>query len=130
MNAMVANCLFLFQWTAIMNITEIKEIASRYGLAPNKKLGQNFLIDAGTRKKIIAAIEPGPEDSILEIGPGLGALTSSLIQEAGRVTAVEIDRGMSEYLRSRFASMEGFTLVHGDFLKIDLTGSFTTARGR
>ncbi|HOO71100.1 MAG TPA: 16S rRNA (adenine(1518)-N(6)/adenine(1519)-N(6))-dimethyltransferase RsmA [Spirochaetota bacterium] len=107
-----------------MNITEVKRISSLYGLHPNKKLGQNFLIDEGIRRKITQAVNPCADDRILEIGPGLGSLTELLAVDAGRVTAVEIDAGLYRYLVSRFGDSGKVNLIHGDFLKTPLTDEF------
>jgi 16S rRNA (adenine1518-N6/adenine1519-N6)-dimethyltransferase len=106
-----------------MNITEIKRISEQYGLRPNKKLGQNFLIDEGTKNKIIQAVEPAGTDRILEIGPGLGSLTETLAEMSGKLTVVEIDSGLSRYLSDRFSG-SGVQVVHADFLKITLDDAF------
>ncbi|HSA15930.1 MAG TPA: 16S rRNA (adenine(1518)-N(6)/adenine(1519)-N(6))-dimethyltransferase RsmA [Spirochaetota bacterium] len=107
-----------------MNISDVKRISDQYGLRPNRKLGQNFLIDEGIRSKIIQAVEPGKEDSILEIGPGLGSLTFSLAESAGRLTAVEIDSGLHRYLSEQFRDADA-VIVHGDFLKLSFDDVFT-----
>ncbi|MDP2641338.1 MAG: rRNA adenine N-6-methyltransferase family protein, partial [Candidatus Yanofskybacteria bacterium] len=74
-----------------MNTTEIKEILGKYGVAPDKALGQNFLINQGVLKKIVEAAEIQKTTEVLEIGPGLGALTRVLAREAKHVVAVEKD---------------------------------------
>lgn len=108
-----------------MNTTELKQIIERSGLHPNKRLGQNFLVSDITRDKIISAAGISPGDSILEIGPGLGALTGRMIDLSHDVTAVEIDSGLARYLTAQFGETRNFRLIHGDFLKIQLEGSFT-----
>src|SRR5829696_6041622 len=84
-----------------------------------KSLGQNFLIDQGVVRKILAAFAPKPDDLVLEIGPGLGALTAELLPRAGKVYALEFDRDLIPKLRERFANQEHFTLIEGDALTID-----------
>ena len=60
-------------------------------MRPAKHLGQNFVIDAGTIRRIVALAQVGPDDVVLEVGPGLGSLTLGLLAAAGRVVAVEVD---------------------------------------
>lgn len=75
----------------LLDPTAVREIAGRLGLRPTKQRGQNFVTDANTVRRIVAASGVGPEDAVLEIGPGLGSLTLGLLEVAGQVTAVEID---------------------------------------
>jgi 16S rRNA (adenine1518-N6/adenine1519-N6)-dimethyltransferase len=89
------------------------------GLTPNSLLGQNFLIDANIRDIIINTADPRPEDVVLEVGPGLGVLTEELVQKAGRVIAVEKDRGFYEYLQERFQNQDTLSLTLGDALELD-----------
>jgi len=96
---------------------------ARHGLAPRKKWGQNFLTDGYVLAKIIAAAAPDAEDCVLEIGPGLGALTQGLLAHAGHVVAVELDKGLADILSAEFSNQAAsgqFTLVRGDILKLDL----------
>ena len=74
-----------------------------HGHQPRKRFGQNFLADAHYVARIVDAIAPRPGDNIVEIGPGLGALTGSLVHRAGRIAAIEIDRDLAARLRDRFA---------------------------
>jgi 16S rRNA (adenine1518-N6/adenine1519-N6)-dimethyltransferase len=108
-----------------MNLTKVKETIGRYGLSPNKRLGQNFLVSDDVRDKIIDAIGVATDDRILEIGPGLGAMTERLVPVAEGVTAVEVDAGMSRVLADRFGAEKNFRLIHSDFLKLDLADTFT-----
>jgi len=71
--------------------TEIRELAARLGVQPSKRLGQNFVVDAGTVTRITALAEVGPQDVVLEVGPGFGSLTLPLLDAARRVTAIEVD---------------------------------------
>lgn len=83
---------------------------------PNKRLGQNFLIDPNIVRKIVALGELSFQDHVLEIGPGRGILTEALCQVAGRVTAVEIDSRLYAYLVSRQEKFPNVKLVYGDAL--------------
>ena len=75
-----------------------------HGHQPRKRFGQNFLADARYVARIIDAIAPTRGDNIVEIGPGLGALTGLLVERAGRIAAIEIDRDLAARLRDRFAT--------------------------
>ena len=79
---------------------ETKYIINKYNVYPNKKLGQNFLFSEEALNLIAKDVDK--EDTILEIGPGLGTLTSILLEKAKKVIAVELDPKMCEILRSRF----------------------------
>jgi len=83
---------------------------------PNKRLGQNFLIDPNIVRKIVALAELGPSDHVLEIGPGRGILTEALCTAAGRVTAVEVDPRLHAYLKTRQAELPNADLVCADAL--------------
>jgi 16S rRNA (adenine1518-N6/adenine1519-N6)-dimethyltransferase len=83
---------------------------------PNKRLGQNFLIDPNIVRKIVALAELRPSDHVLEIGPGRGILTEALGHAAGRVTAVEVDSRLHAYLETRQAEIPNVELVCEDAL--------------
>ncbi|HEU0199668.1 MAG TPA: 16S rRNA (adenine(1518)-N(6)/adenine(1519)-N(6))-dimethyltransferase RsmA [Burkholderiaceae bacterium] len=83
-----------------------------------KRFSQNFLHDRHYVERIVAAIDPRPGERIVEIGPGLGALTAPLIERAGHITALEIDRDLAARLRERFTPAQ-LTLIEGDALKFD-----------
>jgi 16S rRNA (adenine1518-N6/adenine1519-N6)-dimethyltransferase len=85
-----------------------------------KALGQNFLVDGNVLANIIKAADVRPEDMILEIGPGTGALTSRLADAAARVVAVEWDRDLVTLLRKELSRYTSLEIIHGDFLRIDL----------
>ncbi len=87
---------------------------------PKQTLGQNFLLDENICRKITQAIAPGADDTIVEIGPGFGALTGDLLDSGARVIAVEIDRRLTAKLRQEFAGNDNFKLIENDFLKVDL----------
>jgi 16S rRNA (adenine1518-N6/adenine1519-N6)-dimethyltransferase len=87
------------------------------GHRARKRFSQNFLHDAHYIERIVAAIDPRPGERIVEIGPGLAALTEPLIARAGRISAVEIDRDLAERLRGRFAT--ALDLIEADALTLD-----------
>jgi 16S rRNA (adenine1518-N6/adenine1519-N6)-dimethyltransferase len=86
---------------------------------PSKRLGQHFLRDRRTIQRIIEALAPKRDETIVEIGPGTGALTSALVESAGRVVAVEFDRKLAPLLQERFGDLENFKLVMADALSVD-----------
>jgi len=86
------------------------------GLRPQKKFGQNFLTDARVLASIAEAAEVNPSDTVLEIGPGLGHLTRALAARAGRVIAIELDRGLAKKLRDDWAEVSNVAVLEGDFL--------------
>jgi 16S rRNA (adenine1518-N6/adenine1519-N6)-dimethyltransferase len=77
---------------------EIRQLAARLGVEPSKRLGQNFVVDAGTVTRITALADLGPDDVVLEVGPGFGSLTLPLLAAASRVIAVEVDRALAAEL--------------------------------
>ena len=83
-----------------------------------RRFGQNFLVDAHYIERIVDAVDPRPGDNLVEIGPGLAALTECLIARAGHITAIEIDRDLAARLREDFAP-EALTLVEADALAFD-----------
>jgi len=97
-----------------------RQILNRWNLRPDKKLGQNFLLDQTILDKIVAAADLTLDDVVLEIGAGTGALTERLAKQAGRVVAVEIDRRLLPPLQSVLADFENVTLIQGDILTLDL----------
>lgn len=102
-------------------------LMSRYGVRAKKSLGQNFLSDPTYLDRIMNAAELNFRDVVLEIGPGLGALTERLLSRAGQVVAVELDRGLAEILMERFGENPRFSLIQGDILKINLTSVMESA---
>lgn len=97
-----------------------RELLDRHSIFPKKSLGQNFLHDPNTLEKIVAMAELTPGSSVLEIGPGTGNLTRLLAEQAGRLTAIELDDRLVPLLRETFAAQPHVTIVHGDILDVDL----------
>ncbi len=106
-------------------MTHPKDILQQHGLEPKKSLGQNFLFDENVLRRIVDAAELGPEDAVLEIGPGLGSLTKLLAETAVSVTTVELDERFIPILRLELAPYPHVRLVHGDILEQDPAGWFS-----
>lgn len=94
----------------------LKRLLEDRGLALKKRWGQHFCLDRNLLDFIVRTADPGPRDVVLEIGPGLGHLTSVLAESSGRVVAVEIDRGLAEVLKGRIAGLDNVDLLVGDVL--------------
>ena len=90
------------------------------GLQPRKGLGQHFLVAPAVLERIADAAEVGPADTVVEVGPGLGALTEVLARRAGRVVALELDDALCAALQSHFADRPHVRIVHADALKAPL----------
>jgi 16S rRNA (adenine1518-N6/adenine1519-N6)-dimethyltransferase len=86
-----------------------------------KSLGQNFLVDPNLQRKIVEAVGAGPGDTVVEIGPGQGALTEHLEGSVGRLVLVELDNDLAPKLASRFQDRSDVTVVHGDVLDVTLS---------
>lgn len=96
------------------------EIIKKYEFVFRKRFGQNFLIDGRVLEKIIAAAEITKEDTVVEIGPGIGTLTQYLAEAAGKVISVEIDRMLIPILSETLADYTNVTVLNQDILKVDL----------
>lgn len=106
----------------LLGAAEIREIAERIGVRPTKKLGQNFVVDANTCRKIVKSADVGPQDIALEIGPGLGSLTLAMLESAKEVIAIEIDDRLAAELPET-AKRHGFdsdklTIINQDAMGI------------
>ena len=95
-------------------------ILKAFGLHMSKKLGQNFLIDAGIVQGIVDAAQIRPGDHVLEIGPGIGTLTQGLAEAGADVTAVELDKKLPAVLAETLKSYDHVRIVPGDILKVDI----------
>jgi len=89
-----------------------------HGVHPRKRLGQNFLTDPVALESIVAAADLSPDDLVVEVGAGVGTLTRSLAERAGRIVAVELDDRLVELLGERMAAFPQVQIVHGDILKL------------
>ena len=96
------------------------EVIQKYNFAFQKKFGQNFLIDTHVLDKIISAAGMTKEDTVLEVGPGIGTMTQRLSQAAGQVIAVEIDTNLIPILKDTLQDCENVTVINEDILKIDI----------
>lgn len=94
------------------------ELLARHGLAPSRALGQNFVVDPNTVRRIARLAGVGPGDRVVEIGAGLGSLTLALAETGAAVTAVEVDRGLVPVLREQVEPL-GVVVVEGDALRLD-----------
>lgn len=99
------------------------------GLRPKKSLGQNFLTDETVLENIVAAADVTSESCVLEIGPGMGALTRELAKAAGHVAAVEIDTSILPVLEQNICEFSNVTVVNQDILKADLAALFADLFG-
>lgn len=100
--------------------SRVRAILDAHGVRIKKRFGQNFLIDQNILDKIVAASEVGPMDTVLEVGPGIGALTQALAEKAGRVVAIEIDDQLIPVLHDVFQGTSNVQIVHADALQVDL----------
>lgn len=103
---------------------QIREIIKKNNLQIHKRLGQNFLIDRNVRDKIIAACAIKKEDLVLEIGPGLGALTESILPLSKRLIAIEKDKGLSFFLESNLADYGNLEIISEDILRYDIAALY------
>jgi 16S rRNA (adenine1518-N6/adenine1519-N6)-dimethyltransferase len=102
--------------------TDVRELAARLDVVPTKKLGQNFVTDPNTIRRIVGAAKLNGSENVVEIGPGLGSLTLGLLEVAKTVTSVEIDRRMASALEETIAKRApgtNFTLVTHDAMTLD-----------
>lgn len=95
-------------------------IMKKYKIRANKALGQNFLINQQVVDNIVESSQITKEDLVIEIGPGLGTLTKELLERAGKVICIELDKKMIKILMDRFSLYENFEIIHGDVLQIRL----------
>ncbi len=99
--------------------SEVRRLLAELNVNPSKALGQNFLVDGNVLAIILDIIETAPDDEILEIGPGLGALTEPMARIARRVVAVEKDRRLYAWLENRFSEIANLEFIRGDILRTD-----------
>ncbi|WKV15855.1 16S rRNA (adenine(1518)-N(6)/adenine(1519)-N(6))-dimethyltransferase RsmA [Janibacter limosus] len=119
--------------SGLLGAVRVRELADRLGVRPTKQWGQNFVVDANTVRRIVRAGDVTPDDHVVEIGPGLGSLTLALLEQASRVTAVEVDPVLAAALPETVAvqlpgAQERLEVVHADALRVtELPGPEPTA---
>lgn len=101
-------------------LEETRFLMKKYHIKANKSLGQNFLIDDSVVNQIVENSQIGKEDLVIEVGPGLGTLTKELLEKAGRVIVIELDKKMIAILEERFHFYQNLEIIHQDVLEIDL----------
>lgn len=97
-----------------------KQILDRYGFSFKKSLGQNFMVDPSVLRSIVQAAEVDNDTAVIEIGPGIGALTEQIAKRAARVLALEIDQRLLPVLAETLADYANVSVIHQDVLKADL----------
>src|SRR3954463_2392470 len=110
-----------------MKLSEIDATLREIRVSPVKTLGQNFLHDRNLARWIVERAALSPDDYIVEIGPGLGALTEFILESGARVLAIEKDRRLADFLRTRFRS-DRLEILHADALDYDLRPLLTKPR--
>lgn len=108
--------------------SETKFLMNKYNIQANKSLGQNFLIDENVITTAIEKSNINKDDLVIEIGPGLGTLTKYLLESAGRVVCVELDKRMISILEERFFLYKNLELINADILKTDLNKIINDAK--
>jgi 16S rRNA (adenine1518-N6/adenine1519-N6)-dimethyltransferase len=106
-----------------MNLTapsEVKALLAQLDFRPSKVLGQNFLIDSNILNILLGTADLQHDDTVIEIGPGLGVLTEGLVRGAGKVVAIEKDHRLAAHLRERFQETPNLELIEADALDVDL----------
>ena len=103
-----------------MNPSDTRERLNALGVIPSKKLGQNFLIDENVSRWIVDQLDVQSGDTVVEVGPGIGALTEHVVEVADRVILVEFDARLAEGLKSRFADRRHVTVHHADGARFDV----------
>lgn len=106
------------------SLPAVPQLLRRYGLHPKKRLGQNFLTDVASLRKIIQAAELDRQEAVLEIGAGLGSLTVLLAQAVSQVVAVELDADLIPPLQEVIAPYPNVRLIQGDILRLDPASLF------
>ena len=116
----------------LLDATTVRELAALLGLRPSKQRGQNFVIDANTVRRIVAASGVTGDDVVLEVGPGLGSLTLGLLQATRRVVAIEIDDRLAAQLPRTVATRlpeyaDALTVINADALRVEVLPEPPTA---
>jgi len=109
----------------IGNPKKTNEILQKYDIRARKRYGQNFLVDENILDKIVRTAEIAKTDGVIEIGPGIGALTERLIMASKKVLAYEIDERFINVLQTELGNLEGLKIQNSDFLEADLEADHT-----
>jgi 16S rRNA (adenine1518-N6/adenine1519-N6)-dimethyltransferase len=104
-------------------MTSVRKLLERYAIHPRKRLGQSFLEDRNIIRRIVALAEPTGDETVVEIGAGLGFMTEELAKRAGRVIALEVDKRLVGVLRERFAGQDRVEVLQMDVLKYDFSSA-------
>lgn len=106
----------------LCQIANIKYIQKKFGFKNSKSLGQNFLINSDVIRDMVEAAEVGPKDLVIEVGPGIGVLTTGIAEKAGKVIAIELDKSLLPVLDFTLAGYPNAEVINQDILKADLPG--------
>ncbi len=106
----------------------VKGLLRKYDIRPKKRLSQSFLIDPNITSKIAGLLDPGPDDTVVEIGSGLGVLTGIIAPQVKKIIALEIDPVLVDILKAEI-DRDNVIIVHEDFLKFDFEKIFGTSQG-
>ncbi len=98
---------------------EILQVLDDHGIRPSKQLGQNFLVDANIARWIVDRLDPQPDDAVVEVGPGTGALSEHLAGKVRRLILIEFDARLAAWLREKFAGRDDVEIHHADGAKFD-----------
>ena len=101
----------------------VRKMVAQYEIHPRKRLGQSFLEDRNIIRRIVALAEPAGDETVVEIGAGLGSMTEELAKRAGRVIALEVDQRLVDVLRERFAGQDRVEVLQTDVLKYDFSSA-------
>lgn len=102
------------------NLAWVRRELETLGIPPLRRFGQHFLVDKRVRDHLIQQAKLTHEDTVLEVGPGLGFLTPLLVAQAGRVIAIEKDRTLANYLKEKFSNCKNLTVIQADVLKTEI----------
>ena len=111
----------------LLGAARVRELLTRHGVSPNRSLGQNFVIDPNTIRKVVGVATPSPDERVLEVGPGAGSLTLGLAEAAASVIAVERDERLLPVLEEAVGKVANVEIVHADALTVDLGSWDATA---
>ncbi len=109
-----------------MTHSEVREALNQYEVIPSKKLGQNFLCDQNVAQWIVDQLEIKPGDTVVEVGPGTGALTEFVVPVADKVILIEFDARLADRLKTIFAEVDHVTVHHADAARFDVRDLFPT----